>query len=51
MFRGITVGSEHYFVIAKILFLYGKHNANESKENITDCAVELSQSPYIIQIA
>ena len=49
MFR--IVGSDHYLVNAKILFLYGKNNANESKENIADCAVELSQSPYIIQIA
>ena len=27
------------------MFLYGKSNANESRENITDCAVELLQSP------
>jgi hypothetical protein len=26
------------------LFLYGKNNANGSKENITCCALELSQS-------
>jgi hypothetical protein len=32
-------------VNAKILFSYGENNANELKENITDCAVELSQSP------
>ena len=30
---------------AKILFLCGKNDANESKENITDYAVKLSQSP------
>ena len=41
----MTVGSDHYLVNAKVLFLYGKNNANESKENITDYAVELSQSP------
>ena len=45
VFRGMTVGSDYYLVNAKILFLYGKNNANELKENITDCAVELSQSP------
>jgi hypothetical protein len=27
------------------LFSYGKNNANESKGNIADCALELSQSP------
>jgi len=43
VFRGMTVGSNHYLVNAKILFSYGKNNANESKENITDCALELSQ--------
>ena len=41
----MTVGSDHYLVNAKILFLYGKSNANESRENIPDCAVELLQSP------
>jgi len=41
----MTVGSDHYLVNAKILFSYGKNNANESKENITDCALELLQSP------
>jgi len=41
----MTVESDHYLVNAKILFLYGKSNANESRENITDCAVELIQSP------
>jgi len=41
----MAVGSDHYLVNAKILLLYGKHNANESRENITDCAVELIQSP------
>ena len=30
---------------AKILFSYGKNNANESRENIKDCALELSQLP------
>jgi len=45
VFRGMTVGSDHYLVNAKILFLYGKSNAIESRENITDCAVELLQSP------
>jgi len=45
VFRGMTVGSDHYLVNAKILFLYGKSNANESRENIPDCAVELLQSP------
>jgi hypothetical protein len=43
VFRRITVGSDHYYVNAKMLFPYGKNNANESRENITDCAVELSQ--------
>jgi len=41
----MTVGSDHYLVNAKILLLYGKSNANESRENIPDCAVELLQSP------
>jgi len=41
----MTVGSDHYLVNANILYLYGKSNANESKENIPDCAVELLQSP------
>jgi len=27
------------------LFLYGRNNANVLKENITVCALELSQSP------
>jgi hypothetical protein len=44
VFRGMTVGSDHYLVKAKILFLHEKNNANESKENIKDCTVELSQS-------
>jgi len=39
--KGMTVGSDHYLINAKILFLYWKSNANESRENITDCAVEL----------
>jgi len=42
LFRGMTVGSDHYLVNAKILFLCGKNNANESRENITGCALELS---------
>jgi hypothetical protein len=41
----MTVGRDHYLANVKILFLYGKNNANESRENITDCALELSQSP------
>ena len=28
VFRGMTVGSDHYLVNAKILFSYGKNNAN-----------------------
>jgi len=39
----MTVGRDHYLVNAKILFSYGKNNANESRENITECALELSQ--------
>jgi hypothetical protein len=45
VFRGMTVGSDHYLVNAKILFSYGRNSANESRENIRDCALELSQSP------
>ena len=45
VFRGMTVGSDHYLVNAKILFLYEKNNTNESRENITDGASELLQSP------
>jgi hypothetical protein len=45
VFIGMTVGSDHYLLNTKILFLYEKKNANESRENITDCALELSQSP------
>ena len=41
----MTVGSDHYLVNAKILFSFGKNNANESKENMADCALELSQLP------
>jgi hypothetical protein len=41
----MTVGSNHYFVNAKILFSCRKNNAEELRENITDCALELSQSP------
>ena len=33
------------FSKCKVLFLYGKSNANESSENITDCAVEILQTP------
>ena len=32
VFRGMTVGSDHYLVNAKVLFLYRKSNANESRE-------------------
>jgi len=47
----MTVGSNHYLVNAEILFSYGKNNATESRENTTDCAVELLQSPlYNIDI-
>ena len=45
VFRGMTVGSDNYLLHAKILFLYGKSKANESRENIPDCAVELLLSP------
>jgi hypothetical protein len=45
VFRGMTVGSDHYLVNAKILFSCGKNNTTESRENITDCASELLQSP------
>ena len=45
VFRGMRVGSDHYLVNTKILFSYGKNNATESRENITDCASELLQSP------
>ena len=45
VFRRMTVESDQYLVNAKILFLYGKSNANESRENTTDCAAELLQSP------
>jgi hypothetical protein len=31
----MTVGSNHYKVNAKTLFLYGENNANYLKENIT----------------
>ena len=44
-FKGMIVGGNHYLVNAKILFLCRKTNANESRENIPDCAVELLQSP------
>jgi hypothetical protein len=45
VFRGMTVGSDHYLVNVKILFLYGKNNTTELRENITDDASELLQSP------
>jgi len=45
VFRGMTVGSGVYLVNTKILFLYLKSNANGSRENITDCAVEILQTP------
>jgi hypothetical protein len=41
----MTVGSDHYLVNAKILFVHRKSNINEVKENITDCAVEFLQVP------
>jgi hypothetical protein len=41
----MTVGSDHYLVKAKVLFSYGKNNANESRENIAECILELSQLP------
>ena len=44
VFRRMTVGSDYYSVNAKILFLYGKSNANGSMENVTDCAVEILQT-------
>ena len=45
VFRGMTVGSDHYLVNAKILFPYGKNNANESREIITDYTSESEQLP------
>ena len=45
MFRGLTVGSDHYLVNAKILFTYGKNFANELKENKTEGELELLQLP------
>jgi hypothetical protein len=41
VFRGMTVRIDHYLVNAKILFLYGKNNTTELRENITDSALEL----------
>jgi len=41
----MTVGKDHYLVNTKILFLYGKINANVSREILTDSAVEIIQSP------
>jgi len=45
VFRGMTVGSDHYLVNAKILSPYGKNNANEIRETITDCTSESVQLP------
>jgi hypothetical protein len=45
VFRGMSVGRDHYLVNVKILFLYGRNNTSESRENKTDCASELLQSP------
>jgi hypothetical protein len=45
VFRGITVGSDHYLVNANILFSYGRNIANESRENKTNGELELLQSP------
>jgi endonuclease/exonuclease/phosphatase family metal-dependent hydrolase len=45
VFRRMTVGSDHYLVNAKILFLYGKTLTTESREIITDGVSEISQSP------
>jgi len=35
VFRGMTFGSDHYLVNAKILFLYRKSNVTELRENTT----------------
>jgi endonuclease/exonuclease/phosphatase family metal-dependent hydrolase len=40
VFRGMTVRSDHYLVNAKMLFLHGKNNANDLRENITDGEIE-----------
>jgi hypothetical protein len=41
----MTVGSDHYLVNAKNLFLYGKNNRTELRGNITDNVSELLPSP------
>jgi len=45
VFRGLTVGSDHYLVNAKILFTYGRNIANELKENKTEVELELLHLP------
>jgi hypothetical protein len=45
VFRGLTVGSDHYLLNGKILFSYGRNIANKSRENKTDGELELLQSP------
>jgi hypothetical protein len=45
VFRIMSFGSDHYLVNIKILILYGKNNTNESRENVTDGASVLLQSP------
>jgi hypothetical protein len=45
VFRGMSVWSDHYLVNAEILLSYGKNNTTTLRENITDCASELLQSP------
>ena len=45
VFRGLTVGSGHYLVNAKILFTYGRNIANELRENKTEGELELLQLP------
>jgi hypothetical protein len=45
VFRGMTVGSDHYLVHAKILFSYGKTIQLNQRKKIADCASELLQSP------
>jgi len=40
VFRGMTVGSDHYLVNTKILFPYGKNSSNESRETIKDYTSE-----------
>jgi hypothetical protein len=43
VFRGLTVGSDHYLVNAKILFTYGRNIANELRENKTEGKLESLQ--------